>query len=519
MTDTLLSTILQVYRDFAVAGVPASGPSDPDKPAIRALLAEIVGAIANGGEELPAELAADIAAVAAQMEVLPALSAAIATVLGQVVEPAFLYPLLNGRRVVWSAARDDGGYSPLTITDDAEVHAPLLATETILAAGGSLPMFTFGKAAVTYDANAYGVSIAEVPAAATVTAPVIISMFTFGQGFVAYDDNGFGFIVGAGTTDKRDGLLLPSKNLAIHSDSLGTDTQGFADELAALVPDRLVYKGGVGGSKATEGAVRAGEPTTAIVAGNTIPTSGAVTLSGFASNPFGGSLTLPWTYLADVFDVPGLLSIDGGSVVTFTRTTSGGAITVPNPCPVVIRSTIGRTSGASDTVSLRSVANRLPIIRFGHNDLYIWFFQHSGSYSRDAVKAAISAIYRKQTVGRPSGIVCSITSGLNWLTTARKNALGLTGSGAAASDAETIAACVEREAINRWMSQEFEGYIDLLAVAAANSHMASVNLGSGHSYGFGDATWFTDGTHGAQGGIAQIAEAAAINSLINTLNR
>lgn len=65
---TLLTRIASVLRDYSMEGVPASGAHDPEKRELRALLGEIVGAIANGGAQLPEALAADIREVASRLE-------------------------------------------------------------------------------------------------------------------------------------------------------------------------------------------------------------------------------------------------------------------------------------------------------------------------------------------------------------------------------------------------------------------------------------------------------------------
>lgn len=65
---SLLTQIASVLRDYVVQGVPASGAHEPVKSEIRGLLADIIATIANGGETLTVELAADIAAIAADLE-------------------------------------------------------------------------------------------------------------------------------------------------------------------------------------------------------------------------------------------------------------------------------------------------------------------------------------------------------------------------------------------------------------------------------------------------------------------
>lgn len=63
---SVLDFAARVFRDWENYGVPASGAHDPVKAEIRALFAQVVTLI--GSDDIPDQLAADIAAIAAQIE-------------------------------------------------------------------------------------------------------------------------------------------------------------------------------------------------------------------------------------------------------------------------------------------------------------------------------------------------------------------------------------------------------------------------------------------------------------------
>ena len=316
--------------------------------------------------------------------------------------------------------------------------------------------------------------------------------------------------------------LDADRDLIIFGDSLSTDSLGFGNELAALLPTRTVTKQGVGGQQAGSIAVRTGgAEADATISGGVIPASGnSVTITAITPDPFAASIGTDASFIASLHDVPGVLS-KASAVYTFTRSDTGGAITVPTGIGKLrIRSIfVANTTGSGATL-LSSFSSNAGILRDGHNDIFNDVIRDIATYSRQAVKDYITD--QVDALGGPDNVVvCSITRGYGWLTVARVTALGFSGTitGSAADDAETIEACNEANALNQWMSDTFPGYVDLLAAYEASSatYISSIDLGSGNVFKFGNETILPDGTHGTAGGVEQTITAAAIAAKITAM--
>lgn len=317
------------------------------------------------------------------------------------------------------------------------------------------------------------------------------------------------------------GEVIPTTDLFVIGDSLSTASQGFVNELAALFPSRNTLAQGIGGQE-TDGVYARMIGGTLTVSGGSIPASGSgVTCTSLSPDPFQASIGDPASFLCTVNDVPGVLSKTGG-IVTFTRSDTGGAITVSGSATFRMRSTfVSNTTGSGATL-LASALLRMLVLRIGHNDIYSGIVRATHAYAgREVVRANIAAIVNamKPTIKR--GVICSITRGYTWLTQARVDALLGPGSGItgwAASDAVTIQAVNEARALNQWMSDTYPGYVDLMAAAEAASagYVTSIDFGSGNVFKFLNTTYATDGTHGSAGGVMQTTEAAAIAAVITS---
>jgi hypothetical protein len=313
------------------------------------------------------------------------------------------------------------------------------------------------------------------------------------------------------------GEMAATADILLIGDSLTTDSQGIVDELTTAYPARTVTGQGVSGQKAAAVAARLGVAGTLTVSGSSIPASGSgVTCTSLVPDPFEAGIGDPASFLACVGDVPGVLS-KSGSTVTFTRSDTGGAISASGSVAYRLLSTFAANTRASGVTLLSSLLNRLLVLRVGHNDVYKDVIRDEASYSRQSVKDWISAAVARQSSAAERAVVCGITRGYAWLTQARVDALLGSGSGIvgyAADDAETIEAVIEANALNQWMADTFPGFADLMGAYVTAGYVTSVNLGSGHVYPFVDATRFTDGTHGTDGGTAQNLDVTTISAVI-----
>lgn len=315
--------------------------------------------------------------------------------------------------------------------------------------------------------------------------------------------------------------LGANRPLLIFGDSLSTAGQGFADELTALFPFRTVAGQGVGGQQAGSVAIRTGgAEANATVTGASIPASGSgVVITAISPDPFAASIGTNASFIASLHDVPGVLS-KAGATYTFTRSDTGGAISLTNPAKLRIRSTFAANTTASGVTMLSSLSNAVGVLRNGHNDIFNDVIRDFATYSRQAVKDYIAA--QVEALGGPNNVVvCSITRGYSWLTAARVSALGLSGTitGNATDDAETVEAINEANALNQWMSDTFPGYVDLMAAyeASSASYISSIDFGSGNVFKFGNETLLPDGTHGTAGGAEQTIAAATIAAKITAM--
>lgn len=109
-------------------------------------------------------------------------------------------------------------------------------------------------------------------------------------------------------------------NIACWGDSL--TASGWPEQLAALMPLRTVYNGGVGGDTSTHIATRQGGNVMRItVAGDEIPVAGGVAITAAV----GGGIQNNRSITGTLSGVAGTLARDGSGNYSFTRATAGAA--------------------------------------------------------------------------------------------------------------------------------------------------------------------------------------------------
>jgi len=143
------------------------------------------------------------------------------------------------------------------------------------------------------------------------------------------------FTVDAGESVYVNGSVIPAyparTTIACWGDSL-TEIGGWSEQLDTLLPASVVNLG-TSGQTAEEIALRQGGYTlTLTVSGGTIPASGAVSVS--SSQSYLRNTGIAWTQIGTLAGVPGTLNRAigaGWDAMTFTRTSSGSAVTVASP--------------------------------------------------------------------------------------------------------------------------------------------------------------------------------------------
>lgn len=153
-----------------------------------------------------------------------------------------------------------------------------------------------------------------------------------GDGAVLYTADGVGrWISVEGGTG---GLLLPQNPIGCWGDSLSADT--YEPSLVGRLGTPVLSLG-IGGQTSTEIVARQGsKPSLLTVASNTIPASGAVSVSAWSVDlliPRGAESTT-MTLAGSLAGVPGTLTRTGPSTAyAFSRTTSGSAVACPAGTP------------------------------------------------------------------------------------------------------------------------------------------------------------------------------------------
>jgi hypothetical protein len=134
----------------------------------------------------------------------------------------------------------------------------------------------------------------------------------------------------------RRALVIPTRDIVVWGDSMTAYLQQDGN-LPALLPGRTISFRGVGSQTSVQIAARQGGiVATGTIAGNTIPASGAVSVSGLYPSPvtqLGGNSTFIVT-ATNGTEINGTLAWNGGSP-TFTRATAGSAVAVPDPASFV----------------------------------------------------------------------------------------------------------------------------------------------------------------------------------------
>ena len=156
-----------------------------------------------------------------------------------------------------------------------------------------------------------------------------------------------------------------STDLVVIGDSIAAPGSGVGPDIAGLFPGRTTYGNGIGGEDPVQIFQRqGGVPTTGVVAGGSIPASGAVAVTGL--NLLNGSADR--SIAAEVIPTSGpaiagtLSYVTATGVYSFTRTTPGSAAAVPNPAVIVVKSGL-----SGESIDVMRAAIQIWIA--GRNDL------------------------------------------------------------------------------------------------------------------------------------------------------
>lgn len=167
-----------------------------------------------------------------------------------------------------------------------------------------------------------------------------------------------GFVIRKLAAETKTLLGISTGPLLCPGDSMTAGAGGtpYTDGLSADLAGREVIQFGYGGQGARSITARTGaHPVMVTLTDDTIPASGAVTITGRDGNLDAG------TYLGSLCGIPGTMTVTGANAMTFTRTTAGTATACPPNTPFVTRpdfrglqvvSWMGRNGGFVDQAAI-----------------------------------------------------------------------------------------------------------------------------------------------------------------------
>lgn len=202
--------------------------------------------------------------------------------------------------------------------------------------------------------------------------------------------------------------LYPSSTVDCWGDSLTHGnttgvTTPYPTALAALLADRAVNNKGLTGRTSLQTVTVFGAtPSILTVTDNTIPASGAVSVTATENGNFGSKSNVGTkNYLGSLFGIPGTLAVafnasDGNlaGASTFTRTDAGAATVIPD-----------RTPFMPDTGGWEG---NIPVIWVGRNDVLSAYTDPSG-FSNDVIMANIEAMVEFLSPLRKRFVVLAVT--------------------------------------------------------------------------------------------------------------
>jgi len=257
-------------------------------------------------------------------------------------------------------------------------------------------------------------------------------------------------------------------------------TEGYAQDLAAYTPD-AAFNNGIGGQETVQIAQRAGAvPVTATVAGGEIPASGGVALTGLTllDGDEDEALTVSITGTgADPETVIGQLTYATATgIYTFTRTSAGDAVPVPDPAALTILSGL-------DGTPLETLLACRTVIMCGRNDTGLDDVGEDPADVVDMIEAMVATL----TPYAPQVMVLGTINGQVDKTVADGGNLA----NATLSD-ERLARVA---AINAEMAGRFGGrYVDVMAALEA-AGMTEPYTPAATTYQVVKAEWSSDGLH------------------------
>ena len=185
-------------------------------------------------------------------------------------------------------------------------------------------------------------------------------------------------------------------SISMFGDSLTTASLGYGGQLASLYPNTIVDNQGVGGQTSPNIACRYGVyALTGTLAGNTIPASGGVTVTGL-SNVGVPSPFYHWNYTLGSFacsisGVKGIMSYNN-NVVTFTRSAPGASVSVASTVGITVLSTVDQsTISCVGVTPLSTSYGRTLLWMAGRNDIYDNITNSQSYWSLTSVMANTAA--------------------------------------------------------------------------------------------------------------------------------
>ena len=261
-------------------------------------------------------------------------------------------------------------------------------------------------------------------------------------------------------------------------DSMTAAGSGYGNLFNSDHPEYSFSNQGMGGQRAEAIAARTGAlPITCRITGNEIPASGSVVLSG---NPTPAILLTSGvrSLKVSIGGVEGMLEKDASGVHTFTRTSGGATVTVPDPVSVTV------LSGLSNLVSLNDVLERTNIFWIGRNDV------GKIDYDEVEVLSLIRAAVDQQRPYCRKLLVVGVTNGIYDLSTSQ--------GGTKSSDTEAQEALEQILSLNSALSDEYgANFIDMMpALQTENPAFFTTYNVNGTAYSVLDTTFSDDGVHG-----------------------
>ncbi|RUV00067.1 hypothetical protein EOB36_18140 [Mesorhizobium sp. M6A.T.Cr.TU.017.01.1.1] len=286
-------------------------------------------------------------------------------------------------------------------------------------------------------------------------------------------------------------VIAGSTIIAIGNSLSTTGGQGYISGLIPLRPGVTVHSEAVSGQRSDDIGYRLGAlPFTGSIAGDSIPPSGGVTVTGLAATIWRYWGTDNGSLRVEIAGVPGTLS-KTVSVYTFTRDDAGSAVPVINPVIIVPKS--GIAYGSTDPSS------KMPLTELFSGTVIVWatYNDHrEGTYSQAATLANIAAIVNCVRPLVKKVLVACDHIGFGRLTdaTAQANGAGA-GIGLATSEIESKRQIQDSRALTAAILAAYPGEsVDLQTELIADGYTQDITV-LGTVFPIAKLSLFGDGTH------------------------